>query len=83
MSLCLKHVWTLDPEAILTFQNLWKVEVSKSLFPISVAKSLKQLESLHINDCGLTEEIDALEEGLETTTKFVFSRKTSLSLKLT
>ena len=87
MSLCLKHVWTSDSEAILTFQNLREVDVSqcktlKSLFPISVAKSLEQLESLHINDCGLMEEIVALEEGLETTTEFVFPRITSLSLEL-
>ncbi|XP_030957889.1 disease resistance protein At4g27190-like [Quercus lobata] len=83
----LKHVWTSDLETILTFQNLRQVEVSKcktlkSLFPISVAKSLEQLESLRINDCGLMEEIVALEEELETTTKFVFPRITSLSLQL-
>ena len=83
----LKHVWTSDLEAILTFQNLCKVEVSqcktlKNLFPISVAKSLVQLESLHINGCGLMEEIVAFEEGLETTTEFVFPRITSLSLEL-
>ena len=82
----LKHVWTSDLEAILTFQNLRQVEVSKcktlkSLFPISVAKSLEQLESLRINDCGLMEEIVALEEELEMT-KFVFPRITSLSLQL-
>ncbi|KAK4596138.1 hypothetical protein RGQ29_014263 [Quercus rubra] len=83
----LKHVWTSDFEAILSFQNLRQVEVSKcgtlkSLFPISVAKSLEQLESLDINDCGLMEEIIALEEGLETTTKFVFPKINSLSLEL-
>ena len=82
----LKHVWTSDLEAILTFQNLRQVQVSecetlKSLFPTSVAKSLEQLESLLIHDCGLMEEIVALEEGLETTTKFVFPRITFLSLK--
>ncbi|XP_075658074.1 disease resistance protein At4g27190-like [Castanea sativa] len=81
----LRHVWTSDLEAILTFQNLRQVEVSKcetlkSLFPVSVAKSLEQLESLNINDCGLMEEIVALEEGLETTTKFVFPQINSLSL---
>ena len=86
MSLCLKHVWTSDPEAILPFQNLRKVEVFqcktlKSLFPISVAKSLEQIESLDIDDCGLMEEIVAFEEGLETT-EFVFPRITSVSLKL-
>ncbi|XP_075649597.1 uncharacterized protein LOC142620043 [Castanea sativa] len=81
----LKHVWSLDLQAILTFQNLRNVEVSsckilKSLFPISVAKSLEQLESLTIQDCGL-EEIVALEEGVETTIKFVFPRITSLYLE--
>ncbi|XP_050274627.1 disease resistance protein L6-like isoform X2 [Quercus robur] len=82
----LKHVWTSDPEAILTFQNLRQVKVSKcktlkSLFPVSVARSLEQLESLHINDCELMEEIVALEEGLETMTKFVFPKITSLTLQ--
>ncbi|XP_075658235.1 disease resistance protein At4g27190-like [Castanea sativa] len=82
----LKHVWTMDPKAILTFQNLRQVKVSKcetlkSLFPVSVAKSLEQLESLDMDDCGLMEEIVALEEELETT-KFVFPRITSLSLQL-
>ena len=83
----LKQVWTSDAKAILTFQNLREVEVSqcktlKSLFPISVVKSLDQLESLHIDDCELMEEIVAFEEGLETTTEFVFPRITSVSLKL-
>ncbi|KAL4613773.1 hypothetical protein ACB092_07G004500 [Castanea dentata] len=82
----LKHVWTSDPEAILTFQNLRRVEVSKcktlkSLFPVSVAKSLEHLESLCINDCGLLEEIVALEEGSERMTKFVFPQITSLTLQ--
>ncbi|XP_030936617.1 uncharacterized protein LOC115961848 [Quercus lobata] len=81
----LKHVWSLDLEAILTFQNLHTVEVFqckilKSLFPVSVAKSLEQIESLTIHDCGL-EEIVALEEGVETTIKFVFPRITSLVLE--
>ncbi|KAF3958232.1 hypothetical protein CMV_016837 [Castanea mollissima] len=82
----LKHVWTSDLKAILTFQNLCRVKVSrcktlKSLFPVSVAKSLEQLESLHINDCELVEEIVTLEEGLETMTKFVFPQITSLTLQ--
>ena len=80
----LKHVWSLDLQAILTFQNLRTVgvfncKILNSLFPISVAKSLEQLESLRIEDCGL-EEIVALEEGVETTIKFVFPRITSLYL---
>ena len=80
----LKHVWSLDLQAILTFQNLRAVEVInckilKSLFSVSVAKSLEQLESLTIHDCCL-EKIVALEEGVETTIKFVFPRLTSLYL---
>ena len=82
----LNNVWTLDLEAILTFQNLRQVQVFKcktlkSLFPVSVAKSLEQLKSLRINNCELMEEIVALEEGLETTTKFVFPQVTSLTLE--
>ena len=81
----LKHVWSLDLQAILTFQNLRTVKVFnckilKSLFPVSVAKSLEQLESLTIHDCCL-EEIVALEEGVETTIKFVFPRIISLDLE--
>ena len=80
----LKHVWSLDPQAIVTFQNLHEVVVSnckslKSLFSISVAKSHEQLESLTIGNCGL-EEIVAMEEGVETTIKF--PRITSLRLEL-
>ena len=81
----LKHVWSSDLQTILTFPNLHSIEVSnckslKSLFPVSVAKSLEQLEQLTIKDCGL-EEIVAMEEGLETVTKFVFPRITSLWLQ--
>ncbi|KAF3962351.1 hypothetical protein CMV_013119 [Castanea mollissima] len=80
----LKHVWSSGSQEILTFQNLREVEVSncksmKSLFPASVAKSLEQLKKLKIYDCGL-EEIVAMEEGLETVTKFVFPQLYSLSL---
>ncbi|XP_075649596.1 disease resistance protein At4g27190-like [Castanea sativa] len=80
----LKHVWSLDLQAILTFQNLHTLKISyckslKSLFPVSVAKSLEQLQWLEIFDCGL-EEIVAMEEGLETVTKFVFPRLFSLCL---
>ncbi|XP_023920782.2 uncharacterized protein LOC112032249 [Quercus suber] len=81
----LKHVWSSDLQAILTFQNLREVEVSncrslKSLFPFSVAKSLEQLNWLTIQNCGL-EEIVAMEEGSETMTKFVFPRITYLRLQ--
>ena len=59
-----------------------KCKTLKSLFLVSVVKSLEQLERLRINDCELMEEIVALEEGLETMTKFVFPRITSLTLQL-
>ena len=80
----LKHVWSSNVQAILTFQNLHTIKVShckslKSLFPVSVAKSLEQLKWLEIHDCGL-EEIVAMEEGLETVTKFVFPRLSYLYL---
>ena len=80
----LKHVWSSNLQAIWTFQNLHTIKVYnckslKSLFPVSVAKSLEQLKWLNIDDCGL-EEIVAMEEGLETVTKFVFPRLYSLRL---
>ena len=80
----LKHVWSLNVQAILTFQNLYNIKVSnckslKSLFPVSVAKSLEQLQHLEIRNCGL-EEIVAMEEGLEIVTKFVFPRLFLLNL---
>ena len=48
------HVWSLDPQAIFTFQNLCEIEVYhckrlKSLFLALVAKSLVQLEMLHLH----------------------------------
>ena len=80
----LKHVWSLNVQAILTFQNLHDIRVSsckslKSLFPVSVVKSLEQLQHLAIHDCGL-EEIVAMEEGLEIVTKFVFPQLLTLNL---
>ena len=81
----LKHVWSSDPQAYLTYQNLREVEIDgciflKSVFPISVAKSLTQLEELRIKNCGV-EEIVAMEEGSETTIEFVLPRVTCLELE--
>ena len=81
----LKHVWSSDPQAYLTFQNLREVKIEgciflKSVFPISVAKSLTQLEELKIKNCGV-EEIVAMEEGSETTIEFVLPRVTCLELE--
>lgn len=42
-----------------------------SLFPLSVARKLVNLEELRIVDCGV-EEIISKEGGLEATSKFAF-----------
>nr|XP_008382282.2 probable disease resistance protein At4g27220 [Malus domestica] len=48
--------------------NLNLVEISsceslKNLFPVSVAKNLKQLRKFKVENCGLMEEIVTMEEG--------------------
>ena len=75
----LKHVWSMDPQGIITFGKLNTVLIEgcsslKSVFPTSVAKALMQLEELEIVDCATVEEIIAKEEGIETTTSVVFPR---------
>ncbi|KAL0005364.1 hypothetical protein SO802_012925 [Lithocarpus litseifolius] len=82
----LKHVWSMDPQGIITFAKLRKIEIRgcsslKSVFPTSVAKALMQLEELEINDCATVEEIVAKEEGIETATSFEFPRLIALTLK--
>ena len=82
----LKHVWSMDPQGIITFGKLNTVNIHdcsslKSVFPTSVAKALKELERLEIKDCAMVEEIIAKEEGIETTTLFVFPRLSSLYLE--
>ena len=81
-----KHVWSMDPQGIITFGKLNTVNIHdcsslKSVFPTSVAKALKELERLEIKDCAMVEEIIAKEEGIETTTLFVFPRLSSLYLE--
>ncbi|XP_030927939.1 probable disease resistance protein At4g27220 [Quercus lobata] len=81
----LKHVWSMDPQGIITFGKLNTVYIYgcsslKSVFPTSVAKALMQLEMLKIDDCATVEQIIAKEEGIETTTLFVFPRLFSLNL---
>ena len=76
----------LDPQGIITFGKLNTVNIHdcsslKSVFPTSVAKALKELERLEIKDCAMVEEIIAKEEGIETTTLFVFPRLSSLYLE--
>ena len=82
----LKHVWSIDPQGIITFGklntvNIYRCSSLKSIFPTSVAKALIQLEQLQIMDCAMVEEIIAKEEGIETATLFVFPRLFSLNLE--
>ena len=82
----LKHVSSTDTQGIITFAKLRTVEIEdcsslKSVFPTSVAKTLMQLEKLQIKDCATVEEIVAKEEGIETTTLFVFPQLTVLTLR--
>ncbi|KAK4839100.1 hypothetical protein QYF36_019114 [Acer negundo] len=50
----------------------------KNLFTASIARNLRQLKDLHVDDCSI-EEIVAKEEGAEGT--FVFPQLTSLGLQ--
>ncbi|XP_039686322.1 uncharacterized protein [Medicago truncatula] len=72
----LKHVWKEDPHYTMRFQNLSDVSVVEcesliSLFPLSVARDMMQLQRLHVSNCGI-EEIVAKEEGTDEIVKFVF-----------
>ncbi|KAG2693901.1 hypothetical protein I3760_08G116700 [Carya illinoinensis] len=54
----LKHISNKNPYDILTFQNLRDVhangcESMECLFPASMAKTLMELESLEVIDCGV------------------------------
>ena len=81
-----KHVWSMDPQGIITFGKLRTINIEgcsslKSVFPTSVAKALTQLENLEIKDCATVEEIVAKEEEIETTTLFEFPKLTTLKLQ--
>ncbi|KAK8589983.1 hypothetical protein V6N12_024369 [Hibiscus sabdariffa] len=56
----LKYVWNKDPGDNISFGNLQEVHVLnceslKTVFPLSIAKGLLQLESLTISCCGVEE----------------------------
>ena len=79
----LKRVWNKDPQGTFSFQNLQGIEVMgcdslTTLFPTSVARSLKQLEDLRISECGI-EEIIEQEDGADA--RFVFPKLTLLILR--
>ncbi|KAF2318828.1 hypothetical protein GH714_011022 [Hevea brasiliensis] len=81
----LKHIWSKDPQGILTFQNLDYIEVLNckilnNLFPSSIAKDLLQLKRLELVNCGI-EEIVTKAEGVEEVPSFVFRQLVSLRLE--
>ncbi|XP_061339577.1 uncharacterized protein LOC133286205 [Gastrolobium bilobum] len=81
----LKHVWKEDPHGTVSFQNLCEVSIIEckiltSLFPLSIARDIKNLQDLQVTDCGV-EEIIGKEEGDEEIIKFEFPHLTSLQLK--
>ncbi|KAK5787200.1 hypothetical protein PVK06_041853 [Gossypium arboreum] len=56
----LKHVWTKYCKRNISFGNLRRICIEecwslKTLFPVSIAKDLQQLERLTIDRCGLEE----------------------------
>ncbi|WJX31885.1 hypothetical protein P8452_20272 [Trifolium repens] len=80
----LKHVWKEGQHNTMGFQNLSEVSVVcctslKSLFPLSVARDLKQIQSLEVCESGI-EEIVGKEEGLKEIVKFVFPYLTFIKL---
>jgi len=80
----LKHVWKEDPDYTMRFQNLSDVSAVGcksliSLFPLSLAKDMMQLQSLRVSKCGI-QEIVAEEEGTNEIVKFVYPHLTSITL---
>jgi Zn ribbon nucleic-acid-binding protein len=81
----LKHVWKEGQHNTMGFQNLSEVSVVcctslKSLFPLSIARDMKQIQILEVIECGI-EEIVGKEEGVEEVVKFVFPNLTSILLR--
>ncbi|XP_045824890.1 uncharacterized protein LOC123917261 isoform X2 [Trifolium pratense] len=80
----LKHVWKEDQHSTMGFQNLIEVSVEecpslKSLFPLSVARDMNQIQTLEVTSCGI-EEIVGREEGVDEIVEFVFPNLTSIRL---
>ncbi|XP_045823829.1 uncharacterized protein LOC123916419 isoform X2 [Trifolium pratense] len=80
----LKHVWKEDQHNTMRFQNLSEVSVEKcrslkSLFPLSVARDMNQIQILEVTSCGI-EEIVGREEGVDEIVEFVFPILTSIGL---
>ncbi|KAI4353808.1 hypothetical protein L6164_002734 [Bauhinia variegata] len=83
----LKHVWSKDPEGIISFINLQEVQVTncerlKALFTASLPKNLGKLKNLRMESCNSMEEIVGKDEANaeSSTIEFVFPWLTSLVL---
>ncbi|MED6121459.1 hypothetical protein PIB30_030304 [Stylosanthes scabra] len=80
----LKHIWKEDPNT-LSFQNLCEISIQdcpslKSLFPLSVATNMAQLEDLDVSKCGIEEIVDN-KEGAKEMIKFEFPHLRKLWLR--
>ncbi|XP_039160674.1 uncharacterized protein LOC104452789 [Eucalyptus grandis] len=79
----LKCLWDKELHHQVKFQRLHSISIFRcknltSLFPVSVAKDLTQLEELEIDECGIVELIEK-EEGL--VPEIVFPKLISLKLE--
>jgi uncharacterized pyridoxamine 5'-phosphate oxidase family protein len=80
----LKHIWKEGQHNTMGFQNLSEVSVVcctslKSLFPLSVARDMKQIQRLTVTSCGI-EEIVSMEEGVDEIVEFAFPNLTFIRL---
>ncbi|KAE8725168.1 hypothetical protein F3Y22_tig00009009pilonHSYRG00182 [Hibiscus syriacus] len=81
----LKHVWNKDPNGSISFGNLrkafvWECWSLKTLFPFSVAKDLRLLESLRVDSCGVEEIVSKKAEGEEREIWFQFNQLSFIGL---
>ncbi|KAH1084299.1 hypothetical protein J1N35_024060 [Gossypium stocksii] len=82
----LKHVWNNDPKENISFKNLrvinvWQCMSLKSLFPFSIARDLRQLETLIVDGCGMEEIVSKnVERAEEQEIWFEFNQLSYLSL---
>ncbi|KAI4354361.1 hypothetical protein L6164_003231 [Bauhinia variegata] len=83
----LRQIWSGDAQGILCFHNLETVRVENCprleyLFPLSIARSLPQLEEIILKGAWFMEEFVAKVVGyMEESVKFEFSRLTTLIIR--
>ncbi|XP_004514678.1 uncharacterized protein [Cicer arietinum] len=82
----LKQIWSTDPYEIMSFGNLWTVNISicQSLlyvFSLSLCKDLGNLKLLELNTCGVKEIVATEDEG-SMEINFNFPQLTQMTLRL-